>query len=367
MKKNIFKTMAVTTSILLTVIFLIFMMSFAMWAPDASAFQFYSDATNDQGGCAQCHTGFRDNNNYLSLAEGMSWGDSLHNVHLNNTNITSVGGGCDNCHGGVGTAGRTVNPGSSAAAADSVNAIACVGCHGRLEDANNVIPSNGSGYGAGLRQHHFINGVGVCEGCHGDSNPAVFTPVGEDTMPPWYGSVTNDNTATNLEPCNAAGEEQLAGDTIGLDNDGDNAYDTADPDCAGAEDCFNGVDDDNDGLFDCDDPDCDGAQDGACNTGEPGICAAGTLTCMGSNPAMCVRDNDPVAELCDGIDNDCDGSIDEIDSNEILNLITWYYKSILGRCPEAEGAEYWTAEIERIVSLGIDIKEGRSSLILLSI
>jgi hypothetical protein len=43
---------------------------------------------------------------------------------------------------------------------------------------------------------------------------------------------------------------------------------------------------------------------------------------------------------------------------EIFNLVTWYYLSILDRCPEPEGAKYWTGEIERIVALGIDIKEG---------
>jgi PKD repeat protein len=210
---------------------IIALVAFAIWAPDAAAFQFYSDATNDQGGCAQCHTGFRDNNNYVSQAEGVSWGTSLHNVHLNNTNIDSS---CDNCHGGAGTAGRTVNVSSSAAAADGVNAIGCSGCHGRFEDANDLGMDeaiNAPGWGAGLRQHHNANGVGICATCHGDADPANFTPAGESTLPPFYGSVINDIVGTNLEPCNAAGEEQLAGLDIGLDNDGNNEYDTADPDC----------------------------------------------------------------------------------------------------------------------------------------
>jgi hypothetical protein len=52
---------------------MIALMAFVMWAPDAVAFEFYSDATNDQGGCAQCHTGFRDNGSYVSQAEGVPW------------------------------------------------------------------------------------------------------------------------------------------------------------------------------------------------------------------------------------------------------------------------------------------------------
>jgi hypothetical protein len=44
--------------------------------------------------------------------------------------------------------------------------------------------------------------------------------------------------------------------------------------------------------------------------------------------------------------------------DDVQCLISWYYKSILDRDPEPGGAEGWTAEIERIVSLGIDIKEG---------
>jgi hypothetical protein len=44
--------------------------------------------------------------------------------------------------------------------------------------------------------------------------------------------------------------------------------------------------------------------------------------------------------------------------DEILSLVAWYYQSILGRDPEPGSAEGWKAEIERIASLGIDIKEG---------
>jgi hypothetical protein len=47
-----------------------------------------------------------------------------------------------------------------------------------------------------------------------------------------------------------------------------------------------------------------------------------------------------------------------IPSDQILNLVTRYYESILGRFPEPGGAESWTAEIQRTLALGIDVKEG---------
>jgi hypothetical protein len=43
---------------------------------------------------------------------------------------------------------------------------------------------------------------------------------------------------------------------------------------------------------------------------------------------------------------------------DIFDLVVKYYNDILVRGPEPGGAESWTAEIERTVSLGIDIKEG---------
>ncbi len=196
----------------------------------ALAYEFYSDAIDDQGQCAQCHTGFRQDSNYVSQAEGgEAWGTSLHNAHLNNTNIESS---CDNCHGGAGTSGRMVNLHSSAATPDGTNAVGCMGCHGRLEDANTVT-ENGTGWGAGLRQKHNGAGVTLCLPCHADSVPANFTPVGEDTPPPWYASVTNTSTGTTMEPCNMIDTEFLEGLTIGLDNDGDGVYDMNDTDCSG--------------------------------------------------------------------------------------------------------------------------------------
>ena len=200
----------------------------ALWASNSAAYQMYSDAIGTTGQCAQCHTGFRETSPYISAAESFDWGTSLHAAHLDNTDI---GSSCDNCHGGTGTFQRMVNLRSSAAAKDGVNAIACMGCHGRLEDANAFGP--GPGWGAGLRQHHNEAGVPadsnglLCVDCHLDADPANFTVADEDIMPAWYSSTTNDIVSLTLDPCNANLEEEFSGDPLdlGLDNDGDLAYD----------------------------------------------------------------------------------------------------------------------------------------------
>ena len=87
----------------------------------------------------------------------------------------------------------------------------------------------------------------------------------------------------------------------------------------------NGGDDDCDGEIDehatkevCDgvDNDCDGEIDedtqggDACDTGLDGVCGRGTSACVDGG-VVCVVSEFPSAELCDGVDNDCDGETDE--------------------------------------------------------
>jgi len=89
------------------------------------------------------------------------------------------------------------------------------------------------------------------------------------------------------------------------------------------------------------DNDCDATVDDgnpgsgqSCNTGQSGICAAGLTTCM-SGSLTCNRINNPSTEICDGFDNDCDAQIDEMDPNATCGA----------QNPGAGGVGTWTCPV----------------------
>ena len=93
----------------------------------------------------------------------------------------------------------------------------------------------------------------------------------------------------------------------GLDNDLDNTRDCADSDCAAFPACLNelcdGVDNDQDGVVDedcaCSHPSGSGA----------GVCASARVVAAGG--ACEALNYEALESTCDGLDNDCDGRIDE--------------------------------------------------------
>ncbi len=79
-----------------------------------------------------------------------------------------------------------------------------------------------------------------------------------------------------------------------------------------AETC-NGVDDDCDGVIDDGAPGANVACETHCPGGKcVGECKAGKTVCTGTSKGLvCVNGVGPAAEICDGKDNDCDGQTDE--------------------------------------------------------
>lgn len=187
----------------------------------ASAYTQWS-IDDDATYCGSCHGDFR-NNNYISSADGQLWGN-LHNIHRS----TMLSGDCNACHQAGDTFPVLID---ESGGGDGLDPIGCMGCHGRAEDNVAENPSFPHGLGAGLRQHHTNAGVADCLECHADANPANYTPVGEEVLPPYYANPGNGHDSIPSESCNDNGSEDFAGASTGLDNDGDQLYDTDDPGC----------------------------------------------------------------------------------------------------------------------------------------
>lgn len=69
-----------------------------------------------------------------------------------------------------------------------------------------------------------------------------------------------------------------------------------------AYECVNG---------ECVDPFCVNGQTRSCGLTDVGECSRGIEVCSGNQWGSCIGAVNPVSEVCDGRDNDCDGSIDE--------------------------------------------------------
>lgn len=207
-------------------------------------------------GCRTCHGDF-NSGEYAEMASGIVWTLSGSPTNLMEVHKEMMNSDCDVCHssGPKGTVRL-----SSSLGGTNLEPIACSGCHGRAGDGSG---SGVEGYGAGLRQHHWNANrtveveldtgefrqisTRICGDCHNvradlapltDADPANFTPVGEDIQPPYMGDEDGTSALPALpqDPCNDPDnalfpEEDIAGDTTGLDNDGDGMTDLDDTDC----------------------------------------------------------------------------------------------------------------------------------------
>jgi hypothetical protein len=129
-------------------------------------------------------------------------------------------------------------------------------------------------------------GIGACQGTGalvcGDDGASLRCDITDPGDPP------------GTEECNGADDNCNGAIDEGLECTG----------CVptGPVDLCNGLDDDCDGAFEEDDPDVGQA----CGASDIAPCQQGVQVCIGGS-IECVGEIDPSAEVCNGIDDDCDG------------------------------------------------------------
>ncbi|MBH24020.1 MAG: hypothetical protein CMH57_06140 [Myxococcales bacterium] len=271
------------------------------------------------GGGEACDTG---EEGVCALGELVCGGGEVRCVRRRDPLPESCNGEDDNCDGRIDEGnpggGASCNTGGDGVCADGTltcmnGGLSCVqlrepeaeSCNGRDDNCDGRIDEGNPGGGASCN----TGGMGVCgvgvERCMGseivcvqDRQPSDELCNGEDDN--CNGSIDEGNPGSG-GVCDTEQDGICGPGTLQCAEGGLVCQRNEDP---RPETC-NGEDDNCDGAVDEGNP----GGGGACDTGQDGNCGPGTLQCSGGG-LVCQRNTGPQAEVCDGVDNDCDGVID---------------------------------------------------------